>query len=130
MRAHSIHFPYISQAQLLILDDAEAAQQRQAAAAAEAGGRADRAAAERLRDPLYLPGELRPGGPRHDNDAAHYARVRVVPTCQELLCPEQPYLPSNRWGEGGEQRGQVRATGSSLQTTGRAYTHSSASASV
>lgn len=39
------------------------------------------------------PGELRPGGPRHDNDKAEIAAVRVAPTHAELLAPAPPYLP-------------------------------------
>lgn len=41
-------------------------------------------------------GTLRPGGPRHDNDAVSYRNVRVVPTPSEVLCPATPYLPANR----------------------------------
>lgn len=39
------------------------------------------------------PGELREGGWRHDNDFADIAQIRVAPTHEELLCPQQPYLP-------------------------------------
>ena len=39
------------------------------------------------------PGPLCPGGPRHDNDSANIAEVRVAPTQQELLCPLTSYLP-------------------------------------
>ncbi|KXZ53505.1 hypothetical protein GPECTOR_7g955 [Gonium pectorale] len=92
------------QSRSLILDEAEAAQRRAAEAAEEAAGRGDRAAAARLRDPRNLPGtmqiagELRPGGPRHDNDPAHFAQVQLVPTRGELLSREAPCLPSNRPG--------------------------------
>ena len=46
---------------------------------------------------LSCAGELRPGGPRHDNDHVHIQDISVVPTAQELLCGEDPYLPCNRW---------------------------------
>ncbi|EFJ49577.1 hypothetical protein VOLCADRAFT_89934 [Volvox carteri f. nagariensis] len=79
-----------------ILDEHEAALQRTADAIREAAARGDRVAAERLRDPNYLPGNLRAAGPRHDNDAEDFRHILVVPTCGELLCGEWPYLPSNR----------------------------------
>ncbi|KAG2495159.1 hypothetical protein HYH03_006767 [Edaphochlamys debaryana] len=81
-----------------IRDDLQAAQRRQEAAARGAVGRGDRAAEERLRDPTHLPGSLRPGGPRHDNDVDDFRAIAVVPTAQELLCRAPPYLPSNRPG--------------------------------
>ncbi|KAF9534563.1 hypothetical protein CPB83DRAFT_755097 [Crepidotus variabilis] len=39
------------------------------------------------------PGEIREGGPRHDNDFASIADIRIAPTQQELTCPLEPYLP-------------------------------------
>lgn len=39
------------------------------------------------------PGDLRPDGPRHDNDFADISDIRIAPTHQELLCPIPPYLP-------------------------------------
>ncbi|EKM48337.1 uncharacterized protein PHACADRAFT_214845 [Phanerochaete carnosa HHB-10118-sp] len=39
------------------------------------------------------PGELRPEGPRHDNDFADISQIRVAPTHDELLCPSAQYLP-------------------------------------
>ncbi|KAF8997694.1 hypothetical protein BDQ17DRAFT_1428824 [Cyathus striatus] len=39
------------------------------------------------------PGELREGGPRHDNDFVHISDIRIAPTNAELLCPHPPYLP-------------------------------------
>lgn len=39
------------------------------------------------------PGDLRNDGPRHDNDFADIADIRVVPTHEELLSPVAPYLP-------------------------------------
>ncbi|KAG2490737.1 hypothetical protein HYH03_010892 [Edaphochlamys debaryana] len=77
---------------------AETGQRRYGETVGAADSRGDRAAEERLRDPHHLPGELRPGRPRHDNDCAAFTAVRVVPTAGELLCPEPPYLPSNRPG--------------------------------
>ena len=45
---------------------------------------------EHAHDP---PGHLRPDGPRHDNDFAYIARIRICPTSDELMCPIAPYLP-------------------------------------
>ena len=45
---------------------------------------------EQVYDP---PGELRPDGPRHDNDFADILQVRICPTSDELMCPVPPYLP-------------------------------------
>jgi len=39
------------------------------------------------------PGELRPEGPRHDNDFANIVEIRICPTSDELMCPLAPYLP-------------------------------------
>ncbi|PPQ89247.1 hypothetical protein CVT25_001326 [Psilocybe cyanescens] len=39
------------------------------------------------------PGELRPDGPRHDNDFSDISKIRIAPTQEELLCGLPPYLP-------------------------------------
>ena len=39
------------------------------------------------------PGHLRPDGPRHDNDFANIADIRICPTSEELMCQLDPYLP-------------------------------------
>lgn len=39
------------------------------------------------------PGDLRPDGPRHSNDFADIAQIRICPTSDELMCPLSPYLP-------------------------------------
>ncbi|KAL4078405.1 hypothetical protein V8B97DRAFT_1937181 [Scleroderma yunnanense] len=41
------------------------------------------------------PGELRPGGPRHDNDHADCYEIRVAPTHEELMCRVEPFLPAS-----------------------------------
>jgi hypothetical protein len=53
---------------------------------------------ERMRqqDPDNLPGRLRPMGPRHSNDNADFVQISIMPTADELLCPDRPYLPPNR----------------------------------
>ena len=40
------------------------------------------------------PGELRPEGPRHNNDSADISEIRIAPTREELLCPVNPFLPA------------------------------------
>ncbi len=40
------------------------------------------------------PGDLRPDGPRHDNDFEDISKIRIAPTRKELLCPLNPYLPA------------------------------------
>ncbi|GAX83659.1 hypothetical protein CEUSTIGMA_g11084.t1 [Chlamydomonas eustigma] len=52
-------------------------------------------AERRCIDPHNLPGELRPGGPRHDNDLVDFRQIKVVPTADELMSSKVPYLPSN-----------------------------------
>ena len=47
----------------------------------------------RLEQAYDPPGHLRPDGPRHDNDFANIARIRICPTSDELMCPVPPYLP-------------------------------------
>eukprot|EP00210_Caulerpa_lentillifera_P007090 g6783.t1 len=44
------------------------------------------------------PGELREGGPRHDNDHADIQKIKTVPTEEEVLCNINPYLPQNKAG--------------------------------
>ncbi|KIJ18720.1 hypothetical protein PAXINDRAFT_97469 [Paxillus involutus ATCC 200175] len=41
------------------------------------------------------PGELRPEGPRHDNDLLDIADIRVAPTHEELMCRIPPFLPAS-----------------------------------
>ncbi|KAJ7651473.1 hypothetical protein DFH06DRAFT_1207067 [Mycena polygramma] len=41
------------------------------------------------------PGELRPLGPRHDNDHADIADIRIAPTHEELISHFTPFLPGN-----------------------------------
>ncbi|EKM54252.1 uncharacterized protein PHACADRAFT_174761 [Phanerochaete carnosa HHB-10118-sp] len=40
------------------------------------------------------PGELRPEGPRHDNDHVDIEDIRIAPTHDELICRIPPFLPS------------------------------------
>jgi hypothetical protein len=47
----------------------------------------------RLEQTYDPPGHLRPEGPRHDNDFADIAQIRICPTSDELMCPVAPYLP-------------------------------------
>ena len=44
------------------------------------------------------PGELRPGGPRHDNDFVNISDIQIGPTHDELTSPHQPFLPANLYG--------------------------------
>ncbi|RPD60417.1 hypothetical protein L226DRAFT_469457 [Lentinus tigrinus ALCF2SS1-7] len=39
------------------------------------------------------PGELRPDGPRHDNDYQEIRSIRIAPTHAELFSPVAPYMP-------------------------------------
>ncbi|TPX64463.1 hypothetical protein SpCBS45565_g05835 [Spizellomyces sp. 'palustris'] len=39
------------------------------------------------------PGELRPGGPRHDNDFSDFRKICILPTSGEILAEDTPYLP-------------------------------------
>ena len=41
------------------------------------------------------PGDLRHGGPRHDNDFEHISDIRIAPTDQELTTRIPPFLPAN-----------------------------------
>ena len=47
----------------------------------------------RLEQTYDPPGDLRPEGPRHDNDFADIAHIRICPTNEELMCPVAPHLP-------------------------------------
>ncbi|KAL0062664.1 hypothetical protein AAF712_010501 [Marasmius tenuissimus] len=65
----------------------------------------------RLEQSYDPPGELRANGlPRHDNDAVDVSNIRIVPTRQELLADDGPYLPvtipgaPHHWPEGTMQR--------------------------
>ncbi|PNP41378.1 hypothetical protein TGAMA5MH_06703 [Trichoderma gamsii] len=42
-----------------------------------------------------LPGNLSPGGPRHDNDHADIADIKILPTYEEIMSPREEYLPVN-----------------------------------
>ncbi|KAI0779559.1 hypothetical protein C8Q74DRAFT_1217042 [Fomes fomentarius] len=44
------------------------------------------------------PGELRPGGPRHDNDHVNIEDIQIPPTHEELTSSHQPFLPANMYG--------------------------------
>jgi len=41
------------------------------------------------------PGDIRPDGPRHDNDFVDIHNIRVAPTHEELMCRAQPFLPAS-----------------------------------
>lgn len=41
------------------------------------------------------PGDLRPDGPRHDNDFVDIYDIRIAPTHQELVCGVKPFLPAS-----------------------------------
>jgi hypothetical protein len=45
------------------------------------------------------PGELRDGGPRHDNDRVNFREIRVLPTAEEVLSRADSYLPLQRVGQ-------------------------------
>jgi hypothetical protein len=47
----------------------------------------------RLEHTYDPPGDLRPEGPRHDNDFANIAQIRICPTSDELMCQISPHLP-------------------------------------
>ena len=47
----------------------------------------------RLQQTYDPPGQLRPEGPRHNNDFANIAEIRICPTSEELTCQLPPYLP-------------------------------------
>jgi len=48
-----------------------------------------------LRNTYEGPGELRPQGPRHDNDFVDIQQIRTAPTHEELTSSHVPYLPAN-----------------------------------
>lgn len=41
-----------------------------------------------------LPGHLSADGPRHDNDHANIADIRIMPTYEEIMSPRSEYLPT------------------------------------
>ncbi|KAI1423512.1 hypothetical protein F5Y12DRAFT_798354 [Xylaria sp. FL1777] len=45
--------------------------------------------------PKHLPGRLSASGPRHDNDHANIADIRILPTNEEVVSARGEYLPSN-----------------------------------
>ena len=47
----------------------------------------------RLEQSYDPPGDLRPGGARHNNDFANIVQIRICPTSEELMCPVIPHLP-------------------------------------
>ena len=47
----------------------------------------------RLEQSYDPPGNLRPEGPRHDNDSANIREIRICPTSEELTCQLDPCLP-------------------------------------
>lgn len=47
----------------------------------------------RLEQTYDPPGNLRPEGPRHNNDFENIVQVRICPTSEELMCPVNPHLP-------------------------------------
>ncbi|ETS04326.1 P-loop containing nucleoside triphosphate hydrolase protein [Trichoderma reesei RUT C-30] len=42
-----------------------------------------------------LPGRLSRGGPRHNNDHANIAHIKILPTYEEIMSPREEYLPTN-----------------------------------
>lgn len=42
-----------------------------------------------------MPGMLSPEGPRHDNDHAEIADIRILPTHEEIVSPRSEYLPTS-----------------------------------
>ena len=66
---------------------------RSVARAAVTASEMQQASSSRLANIYEPPGNLRGGGPRHDNDFTDIRRIRIAPTHQELLCPIGPYLP-------------------------------------
>ncbi|KAL6854624.1 hypothetical protein J3F83DRAFT_477514 [Trichoderma novae-zelandiae] len=42
-----------------------------------------------------LPGRLSLGGPRHNNDHANIADIKILPTYEEIMSPREEYLPTN-----------------------------------
>lgn len=42
------------------------------------------------------PGQLRPDGPRHDNDDDDFQSIEIAPTDEELRCKLSPALPINQ----------------------------------
>ncbi|GAA5992370.1 hypothetical protein JCM10908_000450 [Rhodotorula pacifica] len=48
-----------------------------------------------LRALMQPPGELRPGGPRHDNDFADIRQIAILPTPDELTSSADAFIPAN-----------------------------------
>ncbi|BGP31025.1 hypothetical protein JCM10296v2_002789 [Rhodotorula toruloides] len=44
---------------------------------------------------MQMPGELRPEGPRHDNDFSDFRDIAILPTHAELTCTAPPFVPAN-----------------------------------
>lgn len=44
---------------------------------------------------MQMPGELRPDGPRHDNDFANFRDIAILPTHAELTSTAPPFVPAN-----------------------------------
>jgi len=44
------------------------------------------------------PGDIRGGGPRHDNDFVEVRDIRIAPTHEELMSRIPPFLPVNFYG--------------------------------
>eukprot|EP00007_Cunea_sp_BSH-02190019_P002713 CAMPEP_0174243228 /NCGR_PEP_ID=MMETSP0417-20130205/30915_1 /TAXON_ID=242541 /ORGANISM="Mayorella sp, Strain BSH-02190019" /LENGTH=403 /DNA_ID=CAMNT_0015322713 /DNA_START=94 /DNA_END=1303 /DNA_ORIENTATION=+ len=52
--------------------------------------------AARQKEQISAPGELRPEGPRHQNDKTDFRQIGLLPTQDELLSPVEPFLPRPR----------------------------------
>lgn len=50
-----------------------------------------------LRSTYDAPGELRQGGPRHDNDFIDIEDIRIIPTPEELISDIRPFLPTTQY---------------------------------
>ncbi|KAK1220258.1 hypothetical protein PQX77_016994 [Marasmius sp. AFHP31] len=90
---------------------AQAKKKRPAVAKVLSAADKNQALLTRLEQSYDPPGELRANGlPRHDNDAVDVSNIRIVPTRQELLADDGPYLPvtvpgaPHHWPEGTMQR--------------------------
>ncbi|GEM12803.1 P-loop containing nucleoside triphosphate hydrolase protein [Rhodotorula toruloides] len=44
---------------------------------------------------MQMPGELRPEGPRHDNDFSDFRDIAILPTHAELTSTAPPFVPAN-----------------------------------
>lgn len=61
-------------------------------------GTSDEGTLAALHNSYVGPGDLRPEGPRHDNDFVDIAEIRIAPTHEELVCRVPPFLPANIFG--------------------------------